>query len=64
MAWADVIEEVKTVCWCGRTATCVARFDDRGRMVSEGAQVALGGNDRYVSVCRRHHKSGEIFPPK
>ena len=64
MAWADQIEEVKTVCWCGRAATCVARFDENGIMVTEGSQVQLGGNDSYISVCRRHHKSGQIRPPK
>ena len=64
MAWADVIEEVRTVCWCGRAATCVARFDENGKMVTEGSQVQLGGNDSYISVCRRHHKSGQIWPPK
>ena len=61
MAWADVIEEVGTVCWCGRAATCVARIDDTGAMVREGSQVQLGGNDTYVSVCRRHHKQGRLW---
>ena len=55
-AWADVIEEVKTVCWCGRAAKAVARFDENGVMVTEGSQVQLGANDSYTSVCRRHHK--------
>lgn len=64
LAWADEIEEVKTVCWCGRAAGCVARFDKDGVMVTEGSQVQLGGNDSYVSVCRRHHKLGQIRPPK
>ncbi|MBP3893274.1 MAG: thymidine kinase [Atopobiaceae bacterium] len=64
MAWADQIEEVKTVCWCGRAATCVARFDENGVMVTEGSQVQLGGNDSYISVCRRHHKAGQIRPPQ
>ena len=63
MAWADVIEEVKTVCWCGRAATCVARFDETGAMVTEGSQVQLGGNDSYTSVCRRHHKLQVIRRP-
>ena len=63
LAWADVIEEVKTVCWCGRAATCVARFGTDGRMVTEGSQVQLGGNDSYVSVCRRHHKEGVLRRP-
>jgi len=64
MAWADVIEEVKTVCWCGRAATCVARFDENGVMITEGSQVQLGGNDSYVSVCRKHHKLGIIRKPR
>ena len=64
MAWADVIEEVKTVCWCGRAPTCVARFDENGEMVTEGSQVQLGGNDSYTSVCRKHHKLGIIRQPK
>ena len=64
MAWADVIEEVKTVCWCGRAATCVTRFDETGEMVTEGSQVQLGGNDSYTSVCRRHHKLGVIRRPR
>ena len=64
LAWADEIEEVKTVCWCGRKATCVVRFDETGRMVTEGAQVQLGGNDSYTSVCRKHYKLGMIRPPE
>ncbi|MBQ9057675.1 MAG: thymidine kinase [Atopobiaceae bacterium] len=63
LAWADVIEEVKTVCWCGKAATCVARFDETGTMVTEGSQVVLGANDKYTSVCRRHHKLRQIHPP-
>lgn len=60
LAWADVIEEVKTVCWCGRAATCNARIDESGKMVHEGSQVVLGADDRYVSVCRKHHKLGQV----
>ena len=63
LAWADVIEEVKTVCWCGRAATCNARFDEHGVMVTEGDQVVLGANDNYTAVCRRHHKLRQIDPP-
>lgn len=62
LAWADVIEEVKTVCWCGKAATAVARFDETGAQVTEGSQVQLGGNDSYTSVCRKHHKLGLIHP--
>lgn len=59
LAWADAIEEVKTVCWCGRKATFNARVVD-GRVVKEGEQVVLGGNESYVSLCRRHWKSGDM----
>ena len=59
MAWADTIEEVKTICWCGKKATCNARVFN-GRVVKEGEQVLLGGNSQYVSLCRRHWRSGEL----
>ncbi len=54
MAWADSIEEIKTVCWCGHAATCNARIDENGDMVTEGEQVMLGSNDKYISLCRKH----------
>ena len=57
MAWADTIEEIKTICWCGRKATCNARVVD-GRVVQEGEQVVLGGNGQYVSLCRKHFRRG------
>ncbi len=59
MAWADTIEEVKTICWCGKKATCNTRVVD-GRVVKEGEQIVLGGNERYVSLCRRHWARGEL----
>lgn len=46
MAWADKIEEIKTVCWCGKGATCNARIGKDGKMVKSGSQVVLGGNDK------------------
>lgn len=58
MAWADTIEEIKTICWCGRKATCNARVVD-GRVVQEGEQVVLGGNGQYVSLCRKHFRRGD-----
>ncbi|MBO5068842.1 MAG: thymidine kinase [Roseburia sp.] len=61
LAWADVIEEVKTVCWCGRAARCNARFNEHG-IIREGAQVVLGGNDSYVAVCRKHLREGNLGP--
>lgn len=54
LALADTLREVKTICWCGRKATMVARLDGSGRIVEQGEQVVIGGEDRYVSLCRRH----------
>lgn len=56
---ADDLIEIKTICHCGRKATMVLRTDSDGRAVREGAQIEIGGNDRYVSVCRRHFKEGQ-----
>ena len=53
MAWADTIEEVKTICWCGKKAIMTARFKD-GVMTKEGEQIVLGANDTYTSLCRPH----------
>lgn len=61
MSWADIIEEIKTVCWCGRAAKCNARFNEHG-IIRDGAQVVLGGNDSYVAVCRIHLKDGNLGP--
>ena len=58
LGWADDLSEIKTICHCGRKATMVLRLDATGQAVREGAQVEIGGNDRYVSVCRRHFKAG------
>ena len=59
LAWADAIEEIKTVCWCGRKATCNARIHD-GRVVKDGQQILLGGNESYVSLCRKHWREGNV----
>lgn len=56
LAWADIIEEIKTVCWCGKGATCTARIGEDGKMIRAGEQLYLGGNDRYTSLCRKHHR--------
>lgn len=62
LVWADTIEEIKTVCWCGRKATCNARIDATGAVVREGEQVVLGGNDQYTALCRKHLKAGRTGP--
>lgn len=54
LAIADELREVRTICHCGRKATMVARLDGEGQVVREGAQVDVGGNEKYVSYCRRH----------
>ena len=53
---ADTLTELKTICHCGRKATMNLRVGPDGRAVREGAQVEIGGNDRYVAMCRRHFK--------
>ena len=58
LAWADSLTEIKTICHCGRKATMVLRIDAAGRPIKDGQQVQIGGNDRYLSVCRRHFKQG------
>jgi thymidine kinase len=54
LAIADEMREVRTICRCGRKATMVIRQDDQGHAIREGAQVHIGGNETYVSLCRRH----------
>ncbi len=57
LALADNLIELKTICHCGRKATMNLRVGPDGRAVREGAQVEIGGNDRYVAMCRRHFKA-------
>jgi thymidine kinase len=54
LAIADELREVRTICHCGRKATMVVRLDAQGQVIREGAQVDVGGNEKYVSFCRRH----------
>ena len=54
LALADALREVRTICHCGKKATMVVRLDASGKAVTSGAQVEVGGNERYVSLCRRH----------
>lgn len=62
LAWADVIEEIKTVCWCGQGAQCNTRLNDVGQIIKDGEQICLGANDRYIALCRRHYKEEKIGP--
>lgn len=56
LAWSDKLVELKTICFCGRKASMVLRLDHEGKPFAEGEQVVIGGNERYVSVCRKHYK--------
>jgi len=56
LAWADTLKELKAICHCGTKATMVLRLDAEGNAVTEGSQVEIGGNDRYISMCRKHFK--------
>lgn len=59
MAWADRIEELKTVCWCGKGANCNARIHN-GKVIYNGEQVVMGGSETYVALCRRHYLEGNL----
>jgi len=59
LAWADKLVELKTICHCGRKANMILRLDKNGQAIQEGAQVEIGGNESYVSVCRKHFR--EVF---
>lgn len=61
LAWADIIEEIKTVCWCGKKATFNARLYN-GKVTKTGEKIVLGGNESYVALCRRHWASGQTGP--
>jgi thymidine kinase len=56
LAWSDTLSELKAICHCGSKATMVLRLDSDGNVVTEGSQVEIGGNDRYISMCRKHFK--------
>ncbi len=60
LAWSDNLKEIKAICHCGSKATMVIRLDGDGKAVTKGSQVEIGGNDRYISMCRKHFKE-EFF---
>ena len=59
MAWADEVKEIKTICHCGKKAIMNARVNEDGVMETAGAQIEIGGNERYVSLCRSCFAKGE-----
>ncbi len=56
LAWSDNLKELKAICHCGSKAIMVVRMDEQGEAIREGSQIEIGGNDRYVSMCRKHFK--------
>lgn len=64
LALADQLTELKTICFCGRKATMNLRINETGIVMREGAQVEIGGNERYLSVCRYHFSSLKQIPPQ
>jgi thymidine kinase len=60
LAIADDLREIKTVCWCGKKATMVIRLDAKGRPIEKGDQIEIGGNDKYISLCRKHWMRREM----
>lgn len=59
LAWAEQLIEIKTICHCGKKATMNMRIDEHGNKIQEGEQIEIGGNDRYVAVCRKHFNEGK-----
>ena len=60
LAWADNLKEIKTVCWCGRKATMVVRINADGEIISEGKQLEIGGNEKYIPLCRAHFREKKL----
>ena len=54
LAIADEMREIRTICYCGKKATMVIRQDENGNVIKDGAQIQIGGNEAYISLCRRH----------
>lgn len=60
LSWAEELTEIKTICHCGSKATMNARIDGHGKIVREGEQIEIGGNDRYIALCRKHFVAGNV----
>jgi thymidine kinase len=60
LSWAEELTEIKTICHCGSKATMNARIDKQGKIVREGEQIEIGGNDRYIALCRKHFVAGKV----
>jgi thymidine kinase len=64
LTWADELTEIKTICHCGKKAIMNPRIDGNGKILREGEQIEIGGNERYIALCRKHFMSGEIASTK
>ena len=62
LAIADQLREIRTICWCGSKATMVVRLDGEGRIIEDGEQIVIGGEDKYVSLCRKHWARKQLGP--
>ena len=60
LLWADELVEVKTICYCGKKAIMNAKFDSSNKIIRSGEQIDIGGNEKYISLCRKHYFSGDI----
>ena len=60
LAIADQLREIRTICWCGSKATMVVRLDAEGRIIEDGEQIVIGGEDKYVSLCRKHWSKKQL----
>lgn len=60
LAWAEELSEIKTICHCGSKAIMNARIDGNGKVVRQGEEVLIGGNDQYLAVCRKHYLAGDV----
>ncbi|MDC0188684.1 thymidine kinase [Gammaproteobacteria bacterium] len=60
LAWADRLKELRAVCHCGKKATMIVRVNNDGEILREGEQIDIGGNEKYLSLCRKHFYSGTV----
>ena len=58
LAWSDRLKELRAVCHCGKKATMIVRVNEDGSVIREGDQIDIGGNEKYLSLCRKHFSQG------
>ena len=64
LAWADELSEIKTICHCGKKATMNLRIDESGKILRQGEQIEIGGNELYIALCRKHFMTGDLSSSK